>query len=248
MKFMGEKIKEISEGDMKQAIHGLFAKVQEKTGLEDKKIDEFQKKWLEVPETRTKYKHWWDSTAIAGEELYAMFNDIIDFVQAQEVGQSHVFSSLREESETILKDPETYFHHLVGLGKGWMDRGMGWAKSWMNHEKKCGAETPPPTKMEEVSLEETERREPEEELSDFEKAELEDQKEEESSVEKEEKEEPEEELSDFEKAELEDTKEEGVEIGKPAKKTSKPKATTTKSSKPKTTKKASAKPTKKKAE
>jgi len=165
---------------MKQAVHGLFAKVQQKTGLEDKKIDEFQKKWLEVPETRTKYKHWWDAPAIGGEELYAMFNDIIDFVQAQEVGQSHVFTSLREESETILKDPEAYFHHVVGLGKGWMDRGMGWAKSWMNHEKKCEVATPPPTKMGETSPEEEDEKEPEEELSDFEKAELEDRKEDEN--------------------------------------------------------------------
>ena len=164
---------------MKQAVHGLFAKVQQKTGLGDKKIDEFQKKWLEVPETRTKYKHWWDAPAIGGEELYAMFNDIIDFVQAQEVGQSHVFSSLREESETILKDPEAYFHHVVGLGKGWMDRGIGWAKCWVKNEKKSEAvATPPQTKMEDVSPDqEAEEKEPEEELSDFEKAELEDRKE-----------------------------------------------------------------------
>ena len=39
---MGEKIIKIPEGNMKQAVHGLFAKVQQKTGLGDKKIDEFQ--------------------------------------------------------------------------------------------------------------------------------------------------------------------------------------------------------------
>ncbi len=159
---------------MQQAVHGLFAKVQEKTGLRDEKIEEFQKKWLEVPETRTKYKHWWDAPAIGGEELYAMFNDIIDFVQAQEVGQSHVFSALREESEKILKDPDAFFHHVVDLGKGWMDRSLGWAKCWMNHEKKC--EVAPPTKMEDSPFEDEER-DPEEELSDFEKADLEDREE-----------------------------------------------------------------------
>jgi len=217
-------IAKLAEGDMKKAVHGLFAKVQEKTGLKDDKIDEFQKKWLEVPETRTKYKHWWDAPAIGGEELYAMFNDIIDFVQAQEVGQSHVFTSLREESETILKDPEAYFHHVVGLGKGWMDRGMGWAKSWMNHEKKGEVMAPPPTKMEGASPEETEEKEPEEELSDFEKAELEDNKE--GDGEKDEEKDDEKgdgEGNENEKEDKEEVEKDKKAEKKPSKKSSKPK-------------------------
>jgi hypothetical protein len=118
------------EGNLRHAAHGLFAKIQQKTGLEDKKIDEFQKKWLETPEVRTKYRHWWDTTAIAGEELYAMFNDIIDFMQDQESGKSHVFASLREEAEQIKKNPQAYFQHLVVIGKNWMDKGVGFAKSF----------------------------------------------------------------------------------------------------------------------
>ena len=180
-----ESAKKPDDASIKLAVHGLFAKVQEKTGLGDSKIDEFQKKWLEIPETRTKYKHWWDAPAIGGEELYAMFNDIIDFVQAQEVGQSHVFSSLRKESEEILKDPETYFQHLVGLGKGWMERGMGWAKSWMNYGK-APTTASGPTKIEASPTEKGEEGEVEpleQELSDFEKAELEDTEEKEGTEE-----------------------------------------------------------------
>jgi hypothetical protein len=218
-------ISKLAEGDLKQAVHGLFAKVQEKTGLDDKRIDEFQKKWLEVPETRTKYRHWWDATAIGGEELYAMFNDIIDFVQAQEVGQSHVFSSLREESEKIIENPDSYIRHVVGLGKGWMDRGIGWAKCWVKNEKGGEVAIPSSTKIEEASPEKEGA--PEEELSDFERAELEDQKEE-GGEEKEEREEPEEELSDFEKAEKEDQEErEMAAEKKPAKKPTKTKAKAT---------------------
>ena len=224
---MDESAKKPDDASIKLAVHGLFAKVQEKTGLGDNKIDEFQKKWLEIPETRTKYKHWWDAPAIGGEELYAMFNDIIDFVQAQEVGQSHVFSSLRKESEEILKDPETYFQHLVGLGKGWMERGMGWAKSWMGHGNAVGA-TPGAVKAEASPMEKAEKEElepPEEELSDFEKAELEDRKEEESEGD---------EIEEVDKKE-----EEVVERAekKPAKKPAKAKAKATASK----TKKASAK-------
>jgi hypothetical protein len=134
------------DGNLRHAAHGLFAKIQEKTGLDDKKIDEFQKKWLETPEVRTKYRHWWDSTAIAGEELYAMFNDIIDFVQDQEGGKSHVFATLREEADQVRKNPQAYFRHLVVVGKSWMDRRVGAAKSWMGGK---GAGGVPPTKIEE---------------------------------------------------------------------------------------------------
>lgn len=126
------------EGDVRQAVHGLFVKVQQKTGLKDEKIDEFQKKWLDTPEVRTKYSHWWDATAIGGEELYAMFNDIIDFVQDQEGGKSHVFASLRKEADQILKDPEAYVRHLTELGRGWMQRGMGVARGWMGNRTSVG--------------------------------------------------------------------------------------------------------------
>jgi hypothetical protein len=35
----------------------IFAKIQAKTGVDNKKIDEWQKKWLLLPEHRTKYEH-----------------------------------------------------------------------------------------------------------------------------------------------------------------------------------------------
>jgi len=134
------------DGNLRHATHGLFAKIQQKTGIDDKKIEEFQKKWLETPEVRTKYKHWWDTTAIAGEELNAMFNDIIDFMQDQKGGNSRVFASLREEADQIRKNPQAYFRHLVVIGKNWMDRGAGVAKTWI----KKGGKLVPPTKIDET--------------------------------------------------------------------------------------------------
>jgi hypothetical protein len=144
-----ESTPKLSEGELRKAAHGFFAKVQEKTGLDDKKIDTFQEKWLSIPGNRTKYRRWWDAPAIMGEEMYAMFDDIIEFVQDQEGGKSHVFASLHKEAKEVLRDPEGYFRGLATKGKGWMDRGIGFAKSWMNGKKAGEAVKPPPTKIEE---------------------------------------------------------------------------------------------------
>lgn len=49
--------------------------------LEPKKVDEWQKKWLAVPEHRKKYEKITDAPEVVGEELLEMTNDIIDFIQ-----------------------------------------------------------------------------------------------------------------------------------------------------------------------
>lgn len=49
--------------------------------LDQKKVDDWQKKWLAVPENRKKYETIKDAPEVVGEELLEMTNDIIDFVQ-----------------------------------------------------------------------------------------------------------------------------------------------------------------------
>ena len=158
---------ELGKGGLKSAVHGIFAKIQSKTGIEDKKIDEFQEKWLAIPENRTKYKHLVDAPTIVAEELFAMFNDIIDFMQSQEAAKSHVFESLRAEAKAIKKSPEIYLGEKMDYGKSLWQKMVGHAKCLIG--KKA------PVKMPDGPEEDR----PEEELSDFEKAELEDEKEEE---------------------------------------------------------------------
>jgi len=84
---------------------GIFAQIQAKTGLENKKIDEWQKKWISLPEKRTKYEHLKDAPNVVGEEVYAMVNDIIDFIQKEEGGQSLLFKKIKEKTKDFVKNP-----------------------------------------------------------------------------------------------------------------------------------------------
>jgi hypothetical protein len=99
------------------------------------------------------------------EELFAMFNDIIDFMQAQEAAKSHVFESLRAEARAIKKSPEIYLGEKMDYGKSLWQKLADRAKGLIG--KKA------PLKMPDGPEEDRS----EEELSDFEKAELEDEKE-----------------------------------------------------------------------
>ncbi len=157
---------DLGKGGLKQAVHGVFAKVQSKTGLEDKKIDEFQEKWLAIPENRTKYKHLVDAPTIVAEELFAIFNDIIDFLQAQEAAKSHVLKALRAEALAIKNSPQIYLGEKMDYGKSLWQKGVDFAKCLIG--KKA------PIKIPDGPEEESET-EPKEELSDFEKAEMEDE-------------------------------------------------------------------------
>jgi hypothetical protein len=161
---------EIGKGGLKSAVHGLFAKIQSKTGLRDEKIDEFQEKWLAIPRNRTKYKHLVDAPTIMAEELFAIFNDIIDFMQAQDADKSQVFESLRVEAVAIKTDPEGYLGKRVGQGKSLWKRGLGFAKGLMGGKKKIE------TRLEEGACGE------ESEMSDFEKTEMEDKTDEEEPI------------------------------------------------------------------
>ena len=93
---------------VREASDKIFAKIGDKTGIDKKKVDEWQKKWLLVPETRTKYKHLENLPDVMGEELFAMTNDIIDFVQKEEGGKSIVFKKMKDSFKDFMSNPFAY--------------------------------------------------------------------------------------------------------------------------------------------
>ena len=97
--------KAIKDGAEKvaHAVDEIFGKL--KTHFETKKVDEWQKKWLTVPANRKKYEKIADAPEVVGEEMMAVTNDIIDFVQGQESHQSNVFKKLKGSFQTFFKHP-----------------------------------------------------------------------------------------------------------------------------------------------
>jgi len=96
---------------------GIFAQIQAKTGLDNKKIDEWQKKWISIPEKRTKYEHLKDAPNVVGEEVYAMANDIIDFIQKEEGGKSVIFKKIKESVGSFIHNPGGFLKQKVEEGK-----------------------------------------------------------------------------------------------------------------------------------
>lgn len=94
----------------------IFAKVKAKTGVSNEKVDAWQKSWLAMPKNRKKYEHLQDAPKVVGEELVAMSNDIIDFVQGEHGAQSQVFSKLKEEGSSFFKHPVDYIGAKVDKG------------------------------------------------------------------------------------------------------------------------------------
>jgi len=97
----------------------IFGKL--KTHFEPKKVDAWQKKWMEVPANRKKYEKLADAPEVAGEELMAMANDIIDFAQGEETGKSNLFKKVRG---------------IVGKATDRAKKGMADAKKRANKAKK----------------------------------------------------------------------------------------------------------------
>lgn len=110
----------------------IFEKIQAKTGLSNEKIEKFQKDWLAMPKTRTKYEHLQDAPMVALEEGLAMANDIVDFIQKQPGGESVVFKKMKEEIGELTHDPKHFF--LEKFQK---------AKSAVDAAKKAMSETKP---------------------------------------------------------------------------------------------------------
>ena len=80
----------------KQASASIFAKIKDKvTHVTPEQVDAWQKNWLAMPETRKKYEHLQDAPKVVGEELVAMSNDIIDYIQGQTGGKSEVFKKIK---------------------------------------------------------------------------------------------------------------------------------------------------------
>ena len=108
-----EKLK---DNKVTKAASGVFAKIKEKTGMSQEKIDKFQESWLAMPKTRKKYEHLKDTPQVVGEELVAMSNDIIDFVQGKHGGHSHIFAKLKEEGSSFFHHPVDYISKKVDKG------------------------------------------------------------------------------------------------------------------------------------
>ena len=97
-----------------KAAGSVFDKLRQKANFDNKKIDKWQKDWLSLPENRKKYEHLKDAPQVMGEELVAISNDIIDFVQGQESGKSALFNKLSGFRKEVAKDPVGF---LKGAGK-----------------------------------------------------------------------------------------------------------------------------------
>ncbi len=101
----------------------VFGKL--KKHFEPKKVDAWQKKWLEVPENRKKYEKLADAPEVAGEEFMAMANDIINFAQGEEGGQSNVFKKVKAKTAGFFKDPIGFLHEKAAKGKEMANKAKG---------------------------------------------------------------------------------------------------------------------------
>jgi len=132
----------LTNNPVTKAAGNIFGKIKAKTGLSNEKVDKWQKSWLSMPETRKKYEHLKDTPQVVGEELVGMSNDIIDFIQGEETGQSHVFKKLKAEFGAMFHDPLAFFKSKLAKGKeaamtakSKAQEGMNQAKSGMDKAK-----------------------------------------------------------------------------------------------------------------
>ena len=95
----------------------IFEKVRSKTGISQKKIDAWQTDWLAMPKTRKKYKHLKDAPQIVGEEALAMTNDIMNFIQGKEGGNSNIFKEVKSEMGEFTHAPKHYLKDKYNKGR-----------------------------------------------------------------------------------------------------------------------------------
>lgn len=122
-------------GDKAAKVAGdVFGKL--KGHFEPKKVDEWQKKWLEVPANRKKYDKIADAPEVVGEELTAMTNDIIDFIQGEAGGKSNVFKKIKGSLGGLFKNPVKFVQAQATKGKEMAEKSAKQAKSAPDEAKK----------------------------------------------------------------------------------------------------------------
>lgn len=111
------KVAEISQKTAAQtppAVSPAEAKKQEaffakfKKHFDAQHVDEFQKKWLALPENRKKYEKITDVPLVAAQEIIAMTNDLIDHVQGQKAEQSGFLKRIKTGFSNFFKNPAKY--------------------------------------------------------------------------------------------------------------------------------------------
>jgi hypothetical protein len=107
----------LTDNQVTKTASDLFAKIKEKTGASSKKVEEWQGSWLAMPKTRKKYEHLTDAPEIVGEELLGITNDIIQFIQRQEGGDSVIFKKIKGEFSEMTHHPVDYFKGKWKKGK-----------------------------------------------------------------------------------------------------------------------------------
>lgn len=98
-----------------QAAEHVFSNIKETAkNIDNKKIDAWQEKWLVMPKTRAKYERLNDLPEVAKEEMIAMSNDIVDFVQGQEGGKSEMLKKLKTEGSQMIHKSFDFIKAKIG--------------------------------------------------------------------------------------------------------------------------------------
>ena len=144
-----EAKQKLNDNQVAKTAADLFAQIKDKTGASSKKVDEWQKTWLAMPETRKKYKNLIDVPEIVGEELLGITNDVIQFIQRQEGGDSIIFKKIKGEFSEMTHHPLQYFQkkfqkskEAAMTAKSKAQEGMDKAKAVANQAKARTNETP----------------------------------------------------------------------------------------------------------
>lgn len=135
MKKAEEAKKKLTDNQVTKTASDLFAKIKAKTGASSKKVEEWQQTWLAMPKTRKKYEHLVDAPEIVGEEMLGMTNDIIQFIQREEGGNSVIFKKIKGEWSEMTHHPVDFFKGKWEKGKTAVKTGVAKAKAGVEKVK-----------------------------------------------------------------------------------------------------------------
>ena len=111
---------------LSKAADQVFGKL--KKHFDKKKVDAWQAKWLAVPANRKKYQKIADAPEVVGEELIAITNDIIDFVQGEEGGKSNILKKLKGGLSGFFKNPVNFVQKQAAQGRVMAEKAVDQAK------------------------------------------------------------------------------------------------------------------------